>query len=409
MKLIRRIGPLRMEALKVTAIGGLFWFAWAFACYQTVFLQNSGFAASDLGLLNALAAAVSIVSVSFWGMISDRSGSPKKIVFLVLAAGSLLYSLIPLVGRAGSVALFTILLPLFNFFRGSMTTLIENLQVRNCNELRLNFGFTRSVGSLLFTIGSLLAAFLLNHISLETTFPLSFLLMIPVLVLCFFVRSPSNGRIRKKDTSASNEKPDVRALFRIKPYVWFLVFALLFYIAYQCGGAFIPFYMTSIGISNERYGIILAYRAFLEIPFLMLMTRLKRRFSLQQLLLLGVALIFTESLLLCFHVHSLPSLLFANTFYGLGNGLFIGTSLNYLYQLAPSNLKATAQSFFAATASISGIIGNLLGGLLFDAVGAKPFYFVLFLIYLCSALVFGSSLFLAKRHSSKAGTGSTQA
>ena len=76
------------------------------------------------------------------------------------------------------------------------------------------------------------------------------------------------------------------------------------------------------------------------------------------------------------------------TFFGLGNGLFLGSTLNYVYELAPSHLRASAQAFFTSTASVAGILGNLLGGMVFDAVGAKPFYLIVTGLYMLSAGVF---------------------
>ena len=48
--------------------------------YQTVYLQSIGFPATDFGLLNAIACAVAIFAMTFWGTVSDRIGSVRKIV-----------------------------------------------------------------------------------------------------------------------------------------------------------------------------------------------------------------------------------------------------------------------------------------------------------------------------------------
>lgn len=50
--------------------------------YQTVYLQSIGFPATDFGLLNAIACAVAIFAMTFWGTVSDRIGSVRKIVIL---------------------------------------------------------------------------------------------------------------------------------------------------------------------------------------------------------------------------------------------------------------------------------------------------------------------------------------
>ena len=387
-RIFSRMGPGTKQALNLTGVNGIFWFAWAFSCYQAVYLQSVGFSASELGVLNALSSAVAIASVSFWGMISDRIGSLRKVLITVLIGGAALYAMVPAIPTSLSFSplLLTCLLPAVNFFRGSMATFTDNLLVRNCNELRLNFGVLRSAGSFLFTVGSMIISFLLPTVGVQNTFWISGLLMIPAVILTFFSREPNAKPKAKKQEKGGGL--NLGELFHNRAYAAFLVFAFLFYIAVNCEANFLPYFMKDVGVASEQYGILLAYRAFLEIPFLLLMMRLRRRFPLRYLVMGSAVLMALECLGLGLFAHSLPTMLLFCTFFGLGNGLFIGSSLNYVYELAPDHLKASAQAFFVSVSSVAGILGNLVGGLVFDAIGAQPFYLVVAAMYVLSALIF---------------------
>lgn len=389
MKLLSRLGEGGKQALILMGVNGIFWFAWAFGCYQTVYLQSVGFTASNLGLLNALSSAVGIASVTFWGMVSDKTGSLRRVLIIVLAGGAFCYALIPAIptGLAVSQGLLLCLVPLVNFFRASMSPYAENILVRNCNELRLNYGILRSAGSFLFTVGSLIISAWLPSLGVPNTFWVSGLLMLAPIVLTVFAREPDARPAPRRGKGEKNSL-NLGELFQSRPYRMFLAFGFLFYIAAACEGNFIPYYMESIGVDSQRYGIVLAYRALLEIPFLLLMVRLRKRFSLRAMVLGAVVLIAVESLGLGLLAGSLPTMLLFCTFFGLGNGLFLGSSLNYLYELAPSHLRTSAQAFFTSMASVAGIVGNLLGGVLFDAIGAKPFYLSVGVLYLVSFGVF---------------------
>lgn len=277
-------------------------------------------------------------------------------------------------------------LPAVNFFRGSSSTFAENILVRNCNELRLNFGMLRSVGSFLFTVGSMIISFLLPSIGVENTFWITGVFMIPVVIFTIFAREPNARSAAPK--GEKREKLNPGELFHKKAYVMFLIFTFLFYIAASCESNFIPYFMSSAGVSSESYGVILAYRALLEIPFLLLIIRLRRRFPLRSLVAAAALLMAVECLGFGLLANSLPTMILFSTFFGLGNGLFIGSSLNYVYELAPSHLKASAQAFYAATSSVAGILGNLLGGVVFDLIGAKPFYLAIAGMYVLSVAVF---------------------
>ena len=105
-------------------------------------------------------------------MASDRMGSLRKVLITVLICGSLMYAMIPLVPAEfhGSSILLMCYIPAVCFFRSSMSPYAENLLVRNCNELGLNFGVLRSLGSFLFTIGSLIIAAWLPSLGVKNTF-----------------------------------------------------------------------------------------------------------------------------------------------------------------------------------------------------------------------------------------------
>ena len=385
--LFARLTDSGRQALVLTGINSVFWFAWAFGSYQTIYLQQAGFTASQLGVLNALTSIFSIASVAFWGMVSDRVGSLRKVLILVLLGGSLLFALIPLIptGLPISPGLFFCLVPVVYFFRGSMCTYAENILVRNSNELRLNYGLLRSVGSFLFMIGSFLISFLLPTVGVASTFWMAGLLTLIPVFLTFFAREPNAQPAGKP---AGKQKLNLGELFQNKAYVSLLFFGLLLYIATSCEGTFLPYFMADAGVPSERYGIFMGWRALLEIPFLLLMVRLRRRFPLRVLVMGPPILMGLECLFLGLWADSFWSMLLCCTFYGLGNGLLIGSSLNYVYELAPAHLKASAQAFFSAVSSVAGILGNLVGGVVYDAVGAKGFYLLVAGVFLLSFGVF---------------------
>ena len=129
-------------------------------------------------------------------------------------------------------------------------------------------------------------------------------------------------------------------------------------------------------------------RATMEIPFLLLMVRLRIKFPLRVLILGSALLMGMECLGLGLLANSLPTMMLFCMLFGLGNGLFLGSSLNYVYELAPSHLKASAQAFFTSMSSVAGILGNLVGGAVFDAIGAKTFYITVSVLFVLSAGVF---------------------
>ena len=91
-----------------------------------------------------------------------------------------------------------------------------------------------------------------------------------------------------------------------------------------------------------------------------------------------------ECLFLGLWADSFWSMLLCCTFYGLGNGLLIGSSLNYVYELAPAHLKGQRPGVLLGGVLGGGHLGQLVGGVVYDAVGAKGFYLLVAGVFLLS-------------------------
>ena len=370
-------------SLHMAALSGIYWFVAALGCYQTLYLQSIGFTASNMGILNALCSCIGIAAMSFWGIYADSRNSVRRAELLLLLGCMVFYSLMPFVQTVFGNVLwpYFILCPICVLFRNPVGTFHENLIVRNCNELRLNYGRIRSFGSILFAIS---ATFLVVLIPVKATFWVYGLCLIPVMVLTALARDPKGSQLNKK----TGTHVPLSELFKNRTYVLFLIFAFLFYIGVNFEGAFIPYYMKEVGIDTSKYSYLLAYRAVFEVPFLLLMVKLRHRFPLRKLILVSPVLMCLECLGFGLVVKSWPMMLLFASFFGLGNGMFIGTSLNYVYEISPDDAKASAQAFFASTSQIAAILGNLVGGFILDAVGGRMFYLLAAVLYMASILMF---------------------
>ena len=63
---------------KFASMSWTYWFASCFCSYLTIFLQSIGWKTSDVGIINSLNSAVGVVSTPFWGTLSDKIRSIKK-------------------------------------------------------------------------------------------------------------------------------------------------------------------------------------------------------------------------------------------------------------------------------------------------------------------------------------------
>ena len=85
------------------------------------------------------------------------------------------------------------------------------------------------------------------------------------------------------------------------------------------------------------------------------------------------------------------------SFFGIGNGFFIGAISVYVFRLAPEELKATAQSIYASVTAVSSILGNLLGGFAYELFGGSIFYILLGSTVVLSCIVMWLTTYIGKK------------
>ena len=379
------LSPQAKAMLNLMGVQGFFWFAWAFANYQTVYLQNNGMTSSDIGVLNAVCSVVGIFASATWGMISDKINSIKKTFIIVLTLSAVTFVIMPLLPAQAKYAtiMFIVYCALATFVRNPVGTLLDNLTVRNCAVQGLNYGPIRAFGSFMFTISSTLCTMMLAHMSVKWTFWITAILVIIPIMFVVYGNDPKF--IKPANTkNNSNNSNDMKLLFKNYYYVTFLIFTAVLYIPLSTEGAFIPFLMEEKNIPNTNYGVFLAVRALMEIPFLFFIAKLRAKIKLKYIVIAAVALMGLECILQGLFTDTFLEMCIFACFFGLGHDLWIGSIAMYMYKLAPDSLKASAQSFYASVASAAAIIGHLVGGFAYELLGGPVFYIVIGIILLAA-------------------------
>jgi PPP family 3-phenylpropionic acid transporter len=185
-------------------------------------------------------------------------------------------------------------------------------------------------------------------------------------------------------------------LFKNYFFITFMIFALFIYLPNTTSNVFMPYLLESVGGESARYGLITGLKALLEVPSLLLMRTLRRRFPLP-VMLAGAAVFYSIEALLYANADSMTHIVFIQILQGLGGGLLIGSSANYLYSLSPPELTSTAQTMNGAIGATAAIIGNLLGGALIIMVGIRRFYLIVSGTMLFALIFFAATLFVGIR------------
>jgi PPP family 3-phenylpropionic acid transporter len=169
----------------------------------------------------------------------------------------------------------------------------------------------------------------------------------------------------------------------------FLLFLLIGFsagISFATINAYLFPYMKELGAAESMMGLALTVGTIAEIPVLFFASQFIQRFRAYALLVFSLALTSLRFLLLA--VAPAPAfVLFVQLLNGFNYPLLTVAAVTYADEHAPRGFRATAQGLFnAAMGGIGAAVGGFAGGILFESLGARGLYLVLF-VFLAVVLV----------------------
>lgn len=373
---------------KLSGIEFLFWFAAATGSYLTVFLKQNGFTPTQVGLINSINSAVAIAASPFWGMISDKLRSIRKVFLICMAIGATLWATIPAAIRVplGPILLGHLMIPIGSFFRQPANSLVDAFVVQTAAQNNVAYGNVRLWGSISYAIMSFGLAAVLPIVGVEVTFYFYGIAFLPMMFIMWRMKDVEVAGSSAQRRSVPLREMQLGKLFKNYYFLTYLIFSIVYHLPMNTSMTFLPYLVEMVGGDAAQLGLVVGYKALLEIPMLLLIKPLRKRVSLPMILLLSNVFYIAEFLLYS-SAQSLLAILAIQTLHGLAGGITIGTATNYVYALAPEGLNGTAHTVNGSMNSIAAIIGNSLGGILMEAIGIRGFY------QIAAYIVIGASVF----------------
>ena len=389
-----RLGNVSKAYWTLSSIEFLFWFAAATGSYLTVFLQKNGFTPTQVGFINAVNAAVAIGAAPFWGMMADKFRSIRKIFISCMCVAAVLWALVPFSSKIslGPIFLMHLIIPIGSFFRMPANSLVDAFVVQTAARENVAYGNVRLWGSISFAIMSISLSAILPWTGVEITFYMYGMAFIPLMLIMGKMKDPP-GTEKK---SVPFREMQFGKLFKNYYFVTYMIFGIFMQMPMNTSMAFLPYLVDMVGGDTAQLGLVSGYKALLEIPMLLIMKPLRKRFPLP-VAIITAGLFYIIEFALYTRANSLMEILLIQTLHGLGGGLMIGSSTNYVFTLAPKGLNSTAHTLNGAMNSTAAIVGNLLGGVLIVAVGIRNFYLVAAGIILVAIIYFVSTLLVGTK------------
>jgi MFS family permease len=271
-----------------------------------------------------------------------------------------------------------------------------------------NFGKMAISSNLGFILGPALAGILGGTIygAILPVLAALILSLVTIIVIIFLLREskshseeemlvPEQGTIRKAFSQecrecyldTSTKKPKLRDVFTIKHIPFLLVLYFLIFLGFNIYYAAFPTHaakdlkwsVTQLGIF---YAILSGIMVFIQGPVL---RKALKKFSEEKLVIIGSIILGTNFIL--FVSNNIVSVGMAIILFAVGNGLMWPSFMSILSRYAGSKLQGSVQGVAGSFGGLASIVGLILGGFLYNAIGAVTFLIsagVIFSIFLMS-------------------------
>jgi MFS transporter, PPP family, 3-phenylpropionic acid transporter len=335
--------------------------------FLAIHYKSLGFHGEQIGALSAVLPLVGLLSGPLWGMLADSTRRHRQALIIAMT-GAIGFAV--LLSIPSSFYILIAVLALFAFFSAPIMPLIDSSALIALGEHKDLYGRIRLWGALGWGITAPVVGYLTEAASLSWTFGgYAFLMGLAVLV-------GSKLPIHSSHVNALNTQ-DARAILRDPRWYIFLTVAFIGGILLSANSSFLFIYLQDLGADKTLLGIMLSVATLSELPVLYFSGTFLKRWGM--LSLMTVSLFFFAIRALSYSFISLPWMaLPIQLLHGLTFSLMWAAGISYADAIAPQGMSATAQGLFSGILlGIGSGVGSLLGGFLFDAVGAAWMFRIL--------------------------------
>ncbi|OIJ18974.1 MFS transporter [Anaerobacillus alkalidiazotrophicus] len=348
--------------------------------YLPVYFQVNGLSNSEIGILLAIGPFAAMVSQPFWGYMTDKYKTSKKIIVLCLISAIFSGLIMFHSFQYGLIMYFTVFV--FYCFMAPVGGLGDSLSQKTANQMNISFGSIRMWGSVGFAVMSLLSGFLLAYIGIQYIYlPFMFFLVITLLMA---------SRVKDVETS---KKPislrDALKLLKNKKFILFLFIIMLVTITHRTNDSFLGIYLLEIGGTEAFIGWAWFIGVISEALIFATATYWFRKYHVLTFTIFA-AVLYSIRWLVMGLVPNPYLVLSLQMLHGLTFGMFYLCAFNYITRTIPEELQSTGQLlFYSFFFGLSGMIGASIGGQIIERVSTTNLYFLLAFSAIVGAVTIG--------------------
>lgn len=377
---VKHVTDLRLARIYYFVFIGAVGFS---APFVNIFYLQQGLTGSQIGLVVLFSSVVGLVVAPLWGRLSDSGFPITRLLQIGLLATAVVLVIRSQLSAFALIALFAAIQGLVG---SGIAPLSDTVALRVTEARRAGYGSVRVWGSIGWTLIVPVAGWLIERTSLVAGFLGNAITYAIAAVLLLGLRVPSathpvgsgarGGLIAAARTVLSN------------PALVGLALAVTIRGMLNDGQQqFGNIYLEQLGANTAIIGIGSIVGALVEIPAMFTADRLVKRIGATQMLWLSF-LVSGSKFIFVLVAPAVWSVLLARAFEGIGLSLYLIGLLKYITDHSPNAQRGTLLAFFTVTlTALIQMVGAVVGGIIFDVLGAYTLYVLAFIGNIAAGIV----------------------
>ncbi len=351
---------------------------WASYCslyaFVVTILTEYGYDSVVCGIVTTCMALCSIFVQFLMGYVTDTFLPAKRVIVVMAGLGVVgTFFLRSAVNHSPAVMILSILgLSLLNY---SLHSTIDAWAIASMRKHReLDFAIVRSGGSAGYALTASVLGILTASLGVDIVFPIHAALGILVVLCCLLIEEVPCQNRRKYNKNNQSEGLSfgavVALLVKNKPYVQFIITMTLLQFAFRPAGTYLYLVVQYAGGTSAHMGIAILVGSGIEVLCLWYGSKL---------LIHGVPMSFLMAFgIMCcvlrgvtFLIPNIWVLIALQLLQAIAYGCYLQVFIRHISNITPQELNATATTIGTGIAmGFGAMLGNMLGGIMFNSLGA---------------------------------------
>lgn len=355
---------------------GLYWMHYAASiCYAAVYLRGLSFTNTDLGIVFGFGYGLGFVLSNLMGNWIDRYEkiTASNMIALCLGLDAALVLYMYFFGKTDAMTMAVCGLQIgAGMCVGGLLTK-QWVDLTHCGY-RVDFGITRGLGSLAFTVMAASMGFVVEKYGVLVTYPVALVCIVGEIVV--------NGLLARKINALKSMEKEVVTGDPLFVFVrnngmfcLLLIGIMLIFFGHKVPDDYMINVVTEIGGNTAGMGALRAFAALLELPTMLLYRRIARRTNGTVLMMIAMITFSVKAFAFAL-APSMGWLFGASCLQLISFALYTPAMVDYVNENVSYENSAKGQTMANSMIALGSVFSSFFGGMLYDNISVKGTLFV---------------------------------